>query len=210
MAIDSANVQITKANYELLCDVETLLGLACVIIEVVQRLSKFAQGRGTFIYDFVDALKLVEVDLFIMYYENLPKFSHQQFSNTKIEYVAFYFNGKFYMLHIINQIMKVMNMVTKNMRATCVEDVQQQCSEVAIDLICELERQFLAQEFLNVIKVIYPQYWMAPKEKISFPSHFVILQVHLGHPKAWGAFGAFGGPIFNPILLDEQFVKFSN
>jgi hypothetical protein len=36
------------------------------------------------------------------------------------------------MLHIINQIMKVMNMVTKNMRATCVEDVQQQCLEVAI------------------------------------------------------------------------------
>jgi hypothetical protein len=37
MAIDSVNVQITKANYELLCDVEMLLGLACVIplLEVV-------------------------------------------------------------------------------------------------------------------------------------------------------------------------------
>ncbi len=60
-------------------DVETLLGLACVIalLEVVQGLSKFAQGRGTFIYDFVDALKLVEVDFFIMYYESSPKFSHQ-------------------------------------------------------------------------------------------------------------------------------------
>jgi hypothetical protein len=37
MAVDSANVQITKANYESLCDMETLLGLACTIplLEVV-------------------------------------------------------------------------------------------------------------------------------------------------------------------------------
>jgi hypothetical protein len=31
MAIDSAGVRITKTNYESLCDVETLLGLACTI-----------------------------------------------------------------------------------------------------------------------------------------------------------------------------------
>jgi hypothetical protein len=31
MAIDSANVQIAKANYESLCDPKTLLGLACTI-----------------------------------------------------------------------------------------------------------------------------------------------------------------------------------
>jgi hypothetical protein len=31
-----------------------------------------------------------------------------------------------------------------------------------------------------------------------------------GAPEGLGAFGAFGGPILNPILLDEQFVKFSN
>jgi hypothetical protein len=68
MGINSVNVQITKANYELLCDAETLLGFAYVIplLKVVQGLSKFAQGRGTFIYDFVDALKLVETDLSTM------------------------------------------------------------------------------------------------------------------------------------------------
>jgi hypothetical protein len=51
---------------------------------------------------------------------------------------------------------------------------------------------------------------MAPKAKITFPSHLAILQGHLGHPNAWGAFGAFSGSILNPIFLDEQFVKFSN
>jgi hypothetical protein len=44
MVIDNVNVQITKANYELLCDVKMLLGLACVIplLEMVQGFSKFA------------------------------------------------------------------------------------------------------------------------------------------------------------------------
>jgi hypothetical protein len=51
---------------------------------------------------------------------------------------------------------------------------------------------------------------MAPEAKITFPSHLAILQTHSGHPKAWGASGAFSGLILNPILLDEQFVKFSN
>jgi hypothetical protein len=36
-----------KANYELLCNVENFLGLACImpLLEVVQGLSKFAQGH---------------------------------------------------------------------------------------------------------------------------------------------------------------------
>jgi hypothetical protein len=51
---------------------------------------------------------------------------------------------------------------------------------------------------------------MAPKAKITFPSHLAIFQGHLGHPKAWGASGALNGSILNPILLDEQLVKISN
>jgi hypothetical protein len=99
---------------------------------------------------------LVEAGLSAMYYENSPKFSHQQFSTIEIEYVAFYFGGNFNMLHITNQITKVMSVVTKDMLATCVEDVQQQCSKVAAGLIYELERRFPAQELLNAIRVIYP------------------------------------------------------
>jgi hypothetical protein len=123
-----------------------------------------------------------------MYYESSPKFSHQQFSTTEIEYVAFYFGGKFDMLHIINQITKVMSMVTKDMWATCVKNVQQQCSKVVASLICQLERQFPARELLNAIGVIYPQYWMASKAKTTFPNHLVIFQAHLGHPQGLGGF----------------------
>jgi hypothetical protein len=44
MATNSVAINITKVNYELLCDDEMLLGLACVIplLELVQSLSKFA------------------------------------------------------------------------------------------------------------------------------------------------------------------------
>jgi hypothetical protein len=60
------------------------------------------------------------------------------------------------MLHIRNQTTKVMNMVTNDMWATCVEDVQQHRSKVVASLICQLERQFPTQELLNAIGVIYP------------------------------------------------------
>jgi len=46
MAKDSSTIDIAKPNYELFCDVEMSLGLACVLplLEVVQCLTKFAQG----------------------------------------------------------------------------------------------------------------------------------------------------------------------
>jgi hypothetical protein len=50
MAIDSIIIDIVEANYELLCDLETLLGLACVLplLEAMQGLSKFVQTQTNF------------------------------------------------------------------------------------------------------------------------------------------------------------------
>lgn len=75
MVANNANVQTTKVNYELLCDVETFLGLD---IELVQGLSKLAQGQQTFICDFVNAFKLCKVDPQEMYYDTHIQFSSQQ------------------------------------------------------------------------------------------------------------------------------------
>jgi len=74
--------------------------------------------------------------------------------------------------------MKVMNIMTKEMWVVCFENVQQQCLKVGVGLICELKRRFLVQEFLNAIKVIYPQYWLALEMEITFISHLVILHAH--------------------------------
>jgi hypothetical protein len=74
---DSVIVHITKTNYELLCDLETLMGLFCIIplLESAHGLSKFAKSQQTLICDFIYTLKLCEVDLFTMYYEVIKRFS---------------------------------------------------------------------------------------------------------------------------------------
>jgi hypothetical protein len=82
MAKDSTITAIAKVNYELLCNAETLLSLVCVLplLKLVQGLSKFTQGRLTFICDFVVAFKLCETNLQEMYCEPNTKFSPKHFS----------------------------------------------------------------------------------------------------------------------------------
>jgi hypothetical protein len=45
---------VVSTNYELLCDVETIMGLMCMLpmLEVMQSLSKLAQNIKCFICDF--------------------------------------------------------------------------------------------------------------------------------------------------------------
>jgi hypothetical protein len=70
MVEDVATVDNAKANYELICNVETLLGLRHVLslLEFVQSLSNFAQSYQVFICDFIATCeglpsKLVQVIL---------------------------------------------------------------------------------------------------------------------------------------------------
>ncbi len=68
---------ITKTNYELLCDIKTLLGVACVLLllEEIQNLFKSAQGCDTFVYDFVFTLKFCEANLFDIYCDTKKRYS---------------------------------------------------------------------------------------------------------------------------------------
>jgi hypothetical protein len=74
---NSIVIMITKTNYELLCDIKTLLGVACVLLllEEIQNLFKFAQGCDTFIYDFVFTLKFCEANLFDIYCDTKKRYS---------------------------------------------------------------------------------------------------------------------------------------
>jgi hypothetical protein len=47
MVEDNVTLDIGKTNYEVMCDLEMLLGLSCIIplLELVQGLSKFAQSQ---------------------------------------------------------------------------------------------------------------------------------------------------------------------
>jgi hypothetical protein len=72
---------VVATNYELLCDVEIVMGLTCVLpmLEEVQNLNKLAQNIDCFICDFVVVMKLIQVDLYKVYVDPKCHFSHVQF-----------------------------------------------------------------------------------------------------------------------------------
>jgi hypothetical protein len=82
MVKDSVIVDTIKTNYELLCDLEMLLGLSCSIplLELVQGLSKISQSQQTSICDFISIFKLCEADIFTMYCEVRKRISSQHFN----------------------------------------------------------------------------------------------------------------------------------
>ncbi len=75
----------TKANLELLCDVETFLTLACIIplLECVQKLNKFCQTQDVFTCDFETTTKVCKVDPYQMYYDLITQYSPKHFNILK-------------------------------------------------------------------------------------------------------------------------------
>jgi len=57
----------TMFNLNLLCDLHMLMGLSCLLplLESVNALIKFMQGRDDFIYDFVVVVKIYQTNLYI-------------------------------------------------------------------------------------------------------------------------------------------------
>ncbi len=62
-------IESAIVNYELLCDIEIVLGFTCLLpmLEALHGLSKYVQNIKTFICDFVGNVKLCQVDLHNMY-----------------------------------------------------------------------------------------------------------------------------------------------
>jgi hypothetical protein len=65
----------------MLCDVENFLGLAYIILllECVQNLSKFGHTQDVLICDFVNVVKVCEVDIYQMYYDLVIQYSSKDF-----------------------------------------------------------------------------------------------------------------------------------
>ncbi len=82
MAKDVTTVDNAKANYELLCNVETLLGLPHVLplLECVQILSNFAQSYQVFICDFIATVKIYHQNLFKLYCDPNHKYGYDNFT----------------------------------------------------------------------------------------------------------------------------------
>ena len=68
-AKQAAAKESARHNYELLCDVGTLLALPCLmpLLDSVNSLMKFAQSNSVFISDYIVAVKICHSELFMMY-----------------------------------------------------------------------------------------------------------------------------------------------
>ncbi len=111
---------IATTNYELVHDVEIYKLLP--MLEVVQNLNKLAQNIDCFICDSIIVVKFIQVNFYNIYVDHERHFSHDQFQSflvrlksnalpivwysesiTQMDYVAFHFKEKFYMLHKTNK-----------------------------------------------------------------------------------------------------------
>jgi hypothetical protein len=81
MSHDNVSVAQVRFNLYLLCDLHILLGSSCLLplLEAVNALIKFAQGRDIFICDFVATIKICQVDLYMMYSYSSNNYQREHF-----------------------------------------------------------------------------------------------------------------------------------
>jgi hypothetical protein len=81
-AEDASKESGAKKNLSLLLDVATLLALPCILplLEAVESLIKFAQAGNVFVSDFITAVKICQVELYMMYCDTSSSFQPLHFS----------------------------------------------------------------------------------------------------------------------------------
>jgi hypothetical protein len=67
MCDDLYIVIIAKTNFQHLCDIEVVMGLAYIMLEIIHAFIKFAQVCDTFVCDFVITMKICCIELYNMY-----------------------------------------------------------------------------------------------------------------------------------------------
>jgi hypothetical protein len=68
MQAESPKSDTTSKNLNVLCDMELILGLPCLLplFECVHKLIKIAQGQDVFVCDLVEAIKLAQLELYVI------------------------------------------------------------------------------------------------------------------------------------------------
>ena len=81
MQMDSSSLPTTKANMNLLCEIELLLDLACILpmLEALNYLIKFSQQTTCFVYNIVATVKLCQADLYSWYVDSDTTYSTDVF-----------------------------------------------------------------------------------------------------------------------------------
>jgi hypothetical protein len=83
---------IANTNYEMFFDPDIVLKYTCVLpmLEVVETLLKLAQGKVTYVYDFMVAIKLNVGDLYNMYANPIKMYDDLKFqtSNNLVDHTC--------------------------------------------------------------------------------------------------------------------------
>ncbi len=147
MSHDSALVVQARFNFNLLCGLHILLGLSCLLrlLEAMNVLIKFVQGRDVFICDFVVTIKIHQTNIYMMYSNPSNNYLGEHFKvildvvensfatitqdqvtdfNNGMETLTFRMVGHNYAVHIFNPLIGVKQLVCKTIFETCIMQVK--------------------------------------------------------------------------------------
>lgn len=74
-------------------------------------------------------------------------------------------------------------MITPALLQAAVSLLQHQCSEPCVKIVEELEKRFQTSKVMDVLGIVYPQYWVVATTDDTFSQHMAILKAFYGVAK---------------------------
>jgi hypothetical protein len=191
MHIDAPKNKLVRENLDLLCDLELVFSLSCILpmLEVVHTLIKYAQKQDVFICEFIDGVKSTEAKLHWLYVDPFCKFDDYACNEFTIvcehrsellpliwvshefdvflyllPYLVFNITGHNYKLHHLGGSYGAYVHVNMNDQFSMIESMKVACSKAAMTLCVELSCRFPDVEIMSALGIVYPQYWLCEKK----------------------------------------------
>jgi hypothetical protein len=159
-------------------------------------LIEFAQSRSVFITDYINAVKMWQAEIFMMYVDPDASFSPAHFSlfndivtdhsytishewvtdlNDGSETLGFRIANHTYSAHQLGPQGELFP-VTRDDFLSAVSSIKGQCSFAAELLIQELSTRFPDSEIMEAMGVVFPQYLKNPDCDTLFPVHMQFIK----------------------------------
>ena len=180
-AKQAAMREAARQNYNLLCNVGTLLALPCLmpLLDSVNSLMKFVQSNHVFVSDYLAAVKICQSELFMMYSDNDTTWQREHFKmfydivhdhsysitqewvtdlNIGGESLAFRIGGHNYLAHSLCPVSGKKLSVSREDLAALISSVKAQCRDATEMVTLELDVCFPEVELMNALGIVFPQY----------------------------------------------------
>ena len=125
--------------------------------------------------------------------------------NIGVEMLAFRIAGHNHATHSICAVTRKKLPVTRADFASVVSSVKGQCCDAAEMLVLELDVRFPEVELMNLLSIVFPQYWIQPNCDDLFSLHLKTLRFHFGVVRSMN-FGTLDAPDCRQVdpLLDGR------